>query len=38
IHYIRTTANRYRELGPLLKVIDEIEGTQNTTAWSFGRI
>lgn len=38
IHYIRTTANRYRELGPLLKVIDEIEGTQNTTAWSFGRM
>jgi N-acetylmuramate 1-kinase len=38
IHYIRQTANRYRELGPLLKVIDEIEGTQNTTAWSFGRM
>jgi N-acetylmuramate 1-kinase len=38
MHYIRTTANRYRELGPMLKVIDEIEGTENTTAWSFGRI
>jgi N-acetylmuramate 1-kinase len=38
IHYIRTTANRYRELGPMLKVIDEIEGTENTTAWSFGRM
>ncbi len=38
IHYIRTTANRYRELGPMLKVIDEIEGTENTTAWSFGRL
>jgi N-acetylmuramate 1-kinase len=38
IHYIRTTANRYRELGPMLKVIDEIEGTENTTAWSFGRV
>ncbi len=38
IHYIRTTCNRYRELGPLLKVIDEMEGTQNTTAWSFGRM
>ena len=38
IHYIRTTANRYRELGPMLKVIDEIEGTENTTAWSFGLI
>ena len=38
IHYIRTTCNRYRELGPLLKVIDEIEGTENAVAWSFGRI
>ncbi len=38
IHYIRTAANRYRELGPMLKVIDEIEGTENTTAWSFGRM
>lgn len=38
VHYIRTTCNRYRELGPLLKVIDEIEGTENTTAWSFGRM
>ena len=38
IHYIRTTCTRYRELGPLLKVIDEIEGTENTTAWSFGRM
>ncbi len=38
IHYIRTTCSRYRELGPLLKVIDEIEGTENTTAWSFGRM
>ncbi len=38
IHYIRTTCNRYRELGPLLKVIDDIEGLENTTAWSFGRM
>jgi N-acetylmuramate 1-kinase len=38
IHYIRTTCNRYRELGPLLKVIDEIEGTENAVAWSFGRM
>jgi N-acetylmuramate 1-kinase len=38
VHYIRTTANRYRELGPMLKVLDEIEGTENTTAWSFGRM
>jgi N-acetylmuramate 1-kinase len=38
IHYIRTTCSRYRELGPLLKVIDEVEGTENTTAWSFGRM
>ena len=37
IHYIRSTCNRYRELGPLLKVIDEIEGVTTAVAWSFGR-
>jgi N-acetylmuramate 1-kinase len=38
IHYIRHTANRYRELGPFLKVIDEIEGLQAASGWSFGRV
>ncbi len=38
LHYIRTACGRYRELGPLLKVIDEVEGTENTIGWSFGRM
>jgi N-acetylmuramate 1-kinase len=38
IHYIRHTCNRYRELGPFLKVIDEIEGLQNASGWAFGRV
>jgi N-acetylmuramate 1-kinase len=38
IHYIRSTCNRYRELGPLLKVIDEIEGLQEASGWAFGRM
>jgi N-acetylmuramate 1-kinase len=38
IHYIRNTCNRYRELGPFLKVIDEIEGLQAASGWAFGRV
>jgi N-acetylmuramate 1-kinase len=38
IHYIRSTCNRYRELGPLLKVIDEIEGLQAASGWAYGRM
>lgn len=38
IHYIRATCNRYRELGPFLKVIDEIEGLQEASGWAFGRV
>jgi aminoglycoside/choline kinase family phosphotransferase len=38
IHYIRSTCNRYRELGPLLKVIDEVEGLQEASGWAFGRV
>jgi N-acetylmuramate 1-kinase len=38
IHYIRHTANRYRELGPFLKLIDEMEGLQAASGWSFGRV
>ena len=38
IHYIRSTCNRYRELGPFLKVIDEIEGMQEQSGWAFGRV
>ena len=35
--YIRATANRYRELAPLLRLVDEVEGTQQTAAFMFGR-
>ncbi len=38
IHYIRSTCNRYRELGPFLKVIDEIEGLREQSGWAFGRV
>ncbi|QTD45403.1 aminoglycoside phosphotransferase family protein [Ottowia testudinis] len=38
IGYIRHTAARYRELGPLLKAIDQIEGTEAASAWAFGRM
>ena len=38
IHYIRSTASRYRELTPLLRLIDKIEGTAtalvNDRVWS----
>ncbi len=37
IGYIRHTAGRYRELGPLLKLIDQVEGTAASTGWAFGR-
>jgi aminoglycoside/choline kinase family phosphotransferase len=36
--YIRATAHRYRELGPLLKLVDEIEGTEAATGYAFGRM
>jgi N-acetylmuramate 1-kinase len=38
IHYIRTTAARYTQLTPLLRVIDEIEGTADATGFAFGRV
>ena len=38
IGYIRATAGRYRELAPLLRLVDEVEGTQATTAYAFGRM
>jgi aminoglycoside/choline kinase family phosphotransferase len=38
IAYIRATAGRYRELTPLLRVIDEIEGTQAQTGFAYGRM
>lgn len=38
IGYIRATASRYRELTPLLRLIDQVEGTQAATGYTFGRI
>jgi aminoglycoside/choline kinase family phosphotransferase len=37
IAYIRATAARYRELAPLLRLVDEVEGTQAVTGYAFGR-
>jgi aminoglycoside/choline kinase family phosphotransferase len=38
IAYIRATAGRYRELTPLLRAIDEIEGTQPQSGFAYGRM
>jgi aminoglycoside/choline kinase family phosphotransferase len=38
IGYIRHTAGRYRELAPLLRLVDEMEGTQPATGFAFGRV
>jgi aminoglycoside/choline kinase family phosphotransferase len=38
IGYIRATAARYRELAPLLRLLDEVEGTSATTGYAFGRL
>ncbi|MGX5663314.1 aminoglycoside phosphotransferase family protein [Diaphorobacter nitroreducens] len=38
IAYIRQTAGRYRELSPLLRLVDELEGTQAAMGYAFGRV
>ena len=38
LNYIRNTAQRYRELFPLIKMIDVLEGTTHDQAFSFGRL
>lgn len=38
LNYIRATAHRYRQLGPLLKLIDQIEGTEPVTGFAYGRM
>ena len=38
IHYIRTTCSRYRELGPLLRLIDQIENIQAQVGYAYGRM
>ena len=36
--YIRATASRYRELVPLLRLIDEVEGTTPQVGFAYGRM
>ena len=38
LDYIRTATGRYRELGPLRRLIDQIEGTEEATGYAFGRV
>lgn len=38
LNYIRATTNRYRQLGPLLKMLDQIEGTEAPMGYAFGRV
>jgi aminoglycoside/choline kinase family phosphotransferase len=38
IAYIRATAGRYRELAPLARLVDEIEGSSAVTGYAFGRL
>ena len=38
VHYIRHTCGRYRELGPLLRLIDKIEGLEAASGYAFGRV
>lgn len=38
IAYIRFTAARYRELRPLLRLVDSIEGLQARSGYAFGRL
>jgi aminoglycoside/choline kinase family phosphotransferase len=38
INYVRKTADRYRELGPFLKLIDQIEGIETHMSYAFGKV
>jgi aminoglycoside/choline kinase family phosphotransferase len=38
IHYIRATCERYRELKPLLRLIERVEGIEVASGYSFGKI
>ena len=38
IAYIRATCSRYSQLTPLLRVVDEVEGTQAATGFAYGRM
>ena len=38
IGYIRSTASRYRELAPLARLVDQVEGSDAVSGYAFGRI
>jgi aminoglycoside/choline kinase family phosphotransferase len=38
IAYIRATAGRYRELAPLARLVDEVEGSDAVSGYAFGRL
>ena len=38
IGYIRATCNRYRELKPLLRLVDQVEGVSAANGYAFGRV
>ncbi|MGY8904718.1 MAG: aminoglycoside phosphotransferase family protein [Burkholderiales bacterium] len=38
IAYVRATCARYRELTPLLRLIDQVEGTAAPVGYAFGRV
>jgi len=38
IAYIRATAGRYRELTPLLRLVDRIEGAALVSGYAYGRL
>jgi aminoglycoside/choline kinase family phosphotransferase len=38
IAYIRATASRYRELTPLLRLVDQVEGTTPQVGFAYGRM
>ncbi len=38
INYIRATCHRYRELKPLLRLVDRVEGIENAGGFAYGRV
>jgi N-acetylmuramate 1-kinase len=38
VHYIRHVAARYRELTPLLRLIDQVEGWEAASGFAYGRV
>jgi N-acetylmuramate 1-kinase len=38
IGYIRATTHRYRELAPLARLIDQVEGSDAVSGYAFGRV